>query len=121
MPPLPDPLTDPDAFLAAVLAEAAPDQAAQAAGCVVHPLAGSGQPAAALAHLHAAGARALAASLARSGPPMLLTLSPAPAPAYAPALTEGLMGYERIHTAQGPGAALILILPPTAINGYWKR
>ena len=69
----------------------------------------------------ASAARALAASLARGGAPMLLVLSPAPGPAYAAALAKALMGYERIHTAQGPGAALILILPPTAINSYWQR
>lgn len=120
MPGLPDPLSAPDAFLAAVLAGDA-TALAQGAGCVVHPLHGAGQPAAALAALHAAGARALAASLPRGGAPMLLVLTPAPDPGYGPALAEGLMGYDRVHAAQGPNAALILILPPTAINAYWQR
>lgn len=118
---LPDPLREPDAFLTALLAQDAPVAMARDAGCAVHPLSAEGQPAPALAALHAAGARALAASLARGAAPMLLVLMPPPDATYPPALTEGLMGYERIHTAQGPAAALILILPPTAVNSYWQR
>lgn len=115
-----DPLTNPDAFLAALSAGGDPAPAAQAAGCVVHPLQGAGQPTA-LAALHAAGARALAASLPRGGAPMLLVLTPAPGPGYAPALAEGLMGYERIYSAQSPSAALILILPPVTVSSYWRK
>lgn len=119
--PLPAPTSEPDAFLMALIAHPDPETAARDAGCSVHRLtAPEGSDPAALAPLHAAGARALAASLARGAAPLLLVF-PAASPAYAPALAEGLMGYERIHTAQGPAAALTLILPPTAINTYWQR
>lgn len=119
--PLPSPTGEPDAFLMALVAHPDPQVAARDAGCSVHPLmAPEGSDPEALALLHAAGARALAASLARGAAPLLLVF-PAPGAAYAPALAKGLMGYERIHTAQSPTAALILILPPTAVNAYWQR
>lgn len=119
--PLPTALTEPDAFLMALDTHPDAEAAARAAGCVVHPLAAAADhDPAALAQLHAAGARALAASLARGGAPMLLVFK-TPAPAYAPALDAGLMGYERIHTAVSPTAALILILPPSQPNSYWQR
>lgn len=119
--PLPDPAKDPDAFLMALASHPDAGATARTAGCAVHPLtAPADHDPTALAQLHAAGARALAASLARGAAPMLLILT-APDPAYAPALAEGLMGYERIHTAITATAALILILPPSQPNAYWQR
>ena len=135
----PPPAVDPSGFLRAVLAAASSVDAARSfaatAGCVVHDLgAGAAQSAA----LHAAGARALAATLARGTAPMLLMAEVGPKGAgYAEALAQGLMGYERIFalvTAEagasgaavqvmanpaGGGLALILILPPVEVNRYW--
>lgn len=119
--PLPAPVKEPEAFLMALASHPDAEAAARTAGCAVHPLtATADHDPAALAQLHAAGARALAASLARGAAPMLLTFK-TPDPAYAPALAEGLMGYERIHTAISPALALILILPPSQPNSYWQR
>lgn len=116
---LPAPTAEPVAFLMELSAIADPGPAAQAAGCAVHPLDGAEDR----AGLHAAGARALAASLAMGAAPMLLTVAAGDkAEAYQAALTEGLMGYERIHTAQtAAGLVLILILPPSAPNAYWRK
>jgi hypothetical protein len=105
---------------------------------VVHDL-GKGVPqdVAQSAALHAAGARALAATLARGTAPMLLMAEVGPEGArYAEALAQGLMGYERIfaQVAAEAGAAAavevtpnhvraglvaILILPPVEVNRYW--
>ena len=118
---LPQPTESPDAFVKALAALPAPGPAAMAAGCVVHPLAG-GTAAEALGLLHAAAARALAASLPRDAAPLLLILpDPTDAPTYGRALEQGLMGYERIHWAVGPALGLILILPPSGTNSYWGR
>jgi len=134
----PLPTVDPPGFLRAVMAAASSVDAARSfaatAGCVVHDLgAGVAQSAA----LHSAGARALAATLARGTAPMLLMAEVGPEGAgYAEALAQGLMGYERIFalvTAEagasgavqvmanpaGGGLALILILPPVEVNRYW--
>ena len=135
----PPPTVDPSGFLRAVMAAASSVDAARSfaatAGCVVHDLgAGVAQSAA----LHSAGARALAATLARGTAPMLLMAEVGPEGAgYAEALAQGLMGYERIFalvTAEagasgaavqvmanhaGGGLALILILPPVEVNRYW--
>lgn len=135
----PPPTVDPSGFLRAVMAAASSVDTARSfaatAGCVVHDLgAGVAQSAA----LHAAGARALAATLARGNAPMLLMAEVGPEGAgYAEALAQGLMGYERIFalvTAEagasgaavqvmanpaGGGLALILILPPVEVNRYW--
>ncbi len=123
--PLPDPVKEPDAFLLALASHPDAAASARAAGCSVHPLtAPADHDPAALAQLHAAGARALAASLARGAAPMLLIFKAPdslPAPRYAPALAEGLMGYERIHTTISPAVTLILILPPSQTNAYWQR
>lgn len=127
---LPPPTKDPAGFLSAALAQGADGAAlrlmAEAAGCRVHDL--GALDAAALAEraaLHAAGARALAASIARGAAPMLLIAATgAEGVRYQGALTEGLMGYERIHVdvsapSQPHGLALILILPPVEVNRYW--
>lgn len=134
----PPPTVDPSGFLRAVMAAASSVGAARSfaatAGCVVHDLgAGAAQSAA----LHAAGARALAATLARGTAPMLLMAEVGPEGAgYAEALAQGLMGYERIFALvsaeagasgavqvmpnpAGGGLALILILPPVEVNRYW--
>ena len=135
----PPPTVDPSGFLRAVMAAASSVDTARSfaatAGCVVHDLgAGVAQSAA----RHAAGARALAATLARGTAPMLLMGEVGPKGAgYAEALAQGLMGYERIFalvTAEagasgaavqvmanpaGGGLALILILPPVEVNRYW--
>ena len=89
------------------------------------------------AALHAAGARALAATLARGTAPMLLMAEVGPKGAgYADALAQGLMGYERIcalvsaeagasgavqvtPNPLGRALALILIRPPVEVNRYW--
>lgn len=146
-PALTDPLLGPAAFLRALLAGAADHDdlraRAEAAGCVVHAL--SDCPAteeaatAATAALQAAGARAIAATLARGGQPILLVSQGlAAGEAYAAALAEGLMGYERIFAlvcapsgaagavevtgdSRSDGLRLILILPPTVANSYWQR
>lgn len=143
-PALPDPLLGPAAFLRALLAGAAGHDdlraRAEAAGCVVHAL--SDCPAteeAATAALQAAGARAIAATLARGAQPILLVSQGlAAGEAYATALAEGLMGYERIFAlvcapsgaagavevtgdSRSDGLRLILILPPTVANSYWQR
>ena len=138
----PLPTIDPSGFLRAVMAAApaveAARHAATAAGCVVHDLgAVAPQGVAESAALHAAGARALAATLARGTAPMLLMAEVGPEGArYAEALAQGLMGYERIFalvTAEagasgavqvmpspvGGGLALTLILPPVEVNRYW--
>jgi hypothetical protein len=136
--PLPAP--NPSGFLRAVMA-AAPgvEVAGRAAGCVVHDLGAVAPPSVAeRAALHAAGARALAATLARGTAPMLLRAEVGPEGArYAEALAQGLMGYERIFAlvsadagAAGAvqvvpypaaeGLALILILPPVEVNRYWE-
>lgn len=136
---MPDPMTDPAAFLRAVLGSDDPMARATAAGCDVHRLIDPpGQAATATAGLQAAGARAIAASLARGARPMLLISQGCPASAeYAQALVQGLMGYERIVALVGgltggsgavamtgdsrhDGLRLILILPPTAPNPYWQ-
>ena len=134
----PPPTVDPSGFLRAVMAAAPSGETARSfaatAGCVVHDLgAGVAQSAA----LHAAGARALAATLARGTAPMLLMAEVGPEGAgYAEALAQGLMGYERIFALvsaeagasgavqvmanpAGGGLALILILPPVEVNRYW--
>ena len=135
----PPPTVDPSGFLRAVMVAASSVDAARSfaatAGCVVHDLgAGVAQSAA----LHAAGARALAATLARGTAPMLLMAEVGPEGAgYAEALAQGLMGYERIFALvsaeagasgaavqvmanpAGGGLALILILPPVEVNRYW--
>lgn len=137
---LPPPATDPDAFLRAVLRHDDRAQAAGNAGCVVHPLGDvRSEDAAKTGALHAAGARAIAASLAREAQPIVLMgQAGAEAAAYAKALGEGLMGYERIFalvvtegagfgavdTLPDPardGLAMILILPPVEANRYWSR
>lgn len=136
----PDPITDPAAFLQALLALGEPKARAETAGCDVHCLTDTpGTDAAAMATLQAAGARAIAATLARGARPILLISQGSPMGAeYAKALALGLMGYERIHALVcGPtggsgavevtgdsaneGLRLILILPPTAENTYWQR
>lgn len=135
----PLPALDPSGFLRAVMA-AAPGVAvaASAAGCVVHDLGTvAPQSVAERAELHAAGARALAATLARGAAPMLLRAQVGPEGArYAEALAQGLMSYERIFALvsadagaagavqvvsnpAGGGLALILILPPVEVNRYW--
>lgn len=144
---LPDPATDPADFLGALMARAADAAGARAlgisAGLSVHDLGAVVQAEAAhIAGVQAAGARALAASLARGAPPLLLIASAGgAAETYARALETGLMGYERIFAriaagvagdgasgavmvapghAEG-GLALILILPPVEVNRYWSR
>ena len=138
----PLPTLDPSGFLRAVMAAApaveAARHAATSAGCVVYDLAAvAPQGVVQSAALHAAGARALAATLARGTAPMLLMAEVGPEGArYAEALAQGLMGYERIFalvTAEtgasgavkvmpnpaGGGLALTLILPPVEVNRYW--
>ena len=137
---LPAPTTAPSAFLRALLAQGDRKAAAEEAGCNVHRLTDTpGTDAAAMAALQAAGARAIAATLAREARPILLISQGSAAGAeYAQALAQGLMGYERIHALVcGPtgesgavevtgdsaneGLRLILILPPTVENTYWQR
>lgn len=119
---LPDPSLQPDAFLSALHCAADPDRAARDAGCVLHGLgAEAGADPAATARLHAAGARAIAATLARGASPLLLLAqADRPDDAYAAALVEGLMGYERIHVGLQDGWRMILVLPPTGQNAYWR-
>lgn len=136
---LPLPTLAPEGFLQAIAARDDWQEAAKAAGCDLHLLA-AGPDMASLAGLHAAGARALAASIARDGRPMLLRCDGlSDAAAYGAALEAGLMGYERIFywvptpTQERPAAtaadlgqnhqpaALILILPPSGTNSYWQR
>lgn len=136
---LPDP-TQPAAFLRALAGEADLRGRAERAGCDVHALtdANPADPAATAA-LVAAGARALAATLARGARPILLvSQGTGPDQIFATALAEGLMGYERIFALIGApsgardavevidapdlaGLRLILILPPTGTNSYWQR
>lgn len=129
---------DPATFLRALLACDDPAAAARAAGCAVHLLGAAVGDAAQSGALHAAGARAIAATLARDASPILLVAQAGPsAPAYAEALARELMRYERIFTlvcsAEGgdgvaavvpghaqEGLALILILPPLGVNSYWS-
>lgn len=120
----PLPAAQPDAFLVALTGCDNLEQAAQRTGCVVHPLASSpGADLTDLAGLHAAGARALAASLVIGDKPMLLTFDASAAfDSYETALARGLMSYERIHVARTrQDLALILILPPTGTSLFWKR
>ena len=122
LPALPDPICAPAAFLQALSQHPAPAETATAAGIPAHSLANPGVPAGQAALLHAAGARALAASLARGGPPMLLVVTGlTEAAAYGAGLSEGVMGYERIHWTATEGRALILILPPSGRNAFWDR
>ena len=139
---LPLPAVNPTGFLRALIAAAPSVEAARssaaAAGCAVHDLGTvAPQDVAQCAALHAAGARALAATLARGAEPILLRAQVGPEGArYAEALAQGLMGYERIFAlvsadagAAGAvqvvsypaveGLALILILPPVEVNRYW--
>ncbi|MFZ9198401.1 MAG: hypothetical protein ACO22Z_03560 [Paracoccaceae bacterium] len=139
---LPLPAVNPVGFLRALMATASSVEAARKSaagtGCVVHDLGAiAPQDAAQSAALHAAGARALAATLARGTAPMLLLADAGPEGAcYADALAQGLMGYERIFaqvaaeagaaaaveiTPNHPRAGLvaILILPPFEVNRYW--
>lgn len=121
--PLPDPTAEPKAFLMAMSGQADPAAAARAAGCVVHVLAGQeSAEITALAGLHGAGARAIAASLAIGAAPiMLLSQGGLDHTAYATALTTALMGYERIHTAISHDNRMILILPAVELSAYWRK